>query len=660
MTTGLFGVFPLSELSNLTEENIRFLDKDGNNLPMIILKSNIAGEPLMKLLIPIYDLGYHDTNHENKNGNTVVDWILSAENLYGLNAAMAANIILCLKHRGYKKDHSSFNRTEDERLLKVLRNEPIVHPTRKVFQRSEFEDTAPVILAKGTSFGNIYTRVLRENNEIYVVKASNGNVGSDQSDVYKEEIFSRIINKRKEGIAIKVFGWYKGSDEKTAAIVMERGFETLENYLLNIISVPMAIKKNLLMRIFRQLTTKVAELNEMGIIHADLKPPNIMVMFDGSLRLIDFGISICRGIRPDLFDNTKSTAFISVQNGNKEERTFKVGGIVITEIPALTVPYNYSVDMHAITCMFFHAVLEIRDLFVHQPYLTAMESFKFKRNMTPAGKQFNMDLIPLTRIEEYNLNNFDPHFKHFVLMCGTQNNFTRLTAKQALRHPLFSGKPYVDDDYYPYEVTDFGRDIGGLSYYQSMSNRGITSSIMSIFENFKGTILPASTRELNMDLETIIYKRYANFNAVVNNAIFFMNTGNELYRPDRYKSYFNVITSQYANLTLKEIPLQNEYYRGMVESDHDYIFPDILIEGFIYSLQLLGTPAGIIRMFYNNIYSVFCKFVTSVRPYPIKIITFLKKFKDLIVYAYYKMPIGISLKPKTEFLVKFFESVKLQ
>lgn len=73
-----------------------------------------------------------------------------------------------------------------------------------------------------------------------------------------------------------------------AFIVMEKGVVDLYCHLLTFTA---EIPLYTLAKWFYDMICAVVSLHQVGILHADLKPANFLVMADGRLKLTDFGIS---------------------------------------------------------------------------------------------------------------------------------------------------------------------------------------------------------------------------------------------------------------------------------------------------------------------------------------------------------------------------------
>jgi serine/threonine-protein kinase len=76
------------------------------------------------------------------------------------------------------------------------------------------------------------------------------------------------------------------------------------------------------LRIFHAVAGGLAKLHDMGYIHADIKPGNIMIGKDKSIRVIDFGQCCMIGVRKDRIQGTPD--FIApeqVKKTNLDQRT---------------------------------------------------------------------------------------------------------------------------------------------------------------------------------------------------------------------------------------------------------------------------------------------------------------------------------------------------
>jgi len=104
---------------------------------------------------------------------------------------------------------------------------------------------------------------------------------------------SRLTSQR----VVHILGW--GEDEGTFYYAMEllEGGRDLARVLRD----EGKLEPDLVLRIGVQLCEALAELHETGVVHRDIKPGNLMLMPDGNVKLMDFGLA-------KLLDRTSLTA----------------------------------------------------------------------------------------------------------------------------------------------------------------------------------------------------------------------------------------------------------------------------------------------------------------------------------------------------------------
>ena len=80
-----------------------------------------------------------------------------------------------------------------------------------------------------------------------------------------------------------------GEDDRSHYLVMEyvKG-ETLKSYVQRV--GPLSPKRAV--EIMQQLTSAIAHAHHNGIVHRDIKPQNVLVDEDGTVKITDFGIAM--------------------------------------------------------------------------------------------------------------------------------------------------------------------------------------------------------------------------------------------------------------------------------------------------------------------------------------------------------------------------------
>ena len=131
----------------------------------------------------------------------------------------------------------------------------------------------------------IYKATDRSNGEVVAIKAPRASSASDDSIIAEY--------RREEGIGLKlnhpcILKFIPVASKRRPYIVTEflRGY-TLGHFLRNVSPTPLSYALRLAGRICEALQY----LHERQIIHRDLKPQNIMLCYDGTIRVMDFGIA---------------------------------------------------------------------------------------------------------------------------------------------------------------------------------------------------------------------------------------------------------------------------------------------------------------------------------------------------------------------------------
>ncbi|CAN5213299.1 hypothetical protein BH11PLA2_BH11PLA2_02340 [soil metagenome] len=123
-----------------------------------------------------------------------------------------------------------------------------------------------------------------------------------------------------------------------------------------------------LLRVFSQASLGLAHMHERGVIHADIKPNNIMVGRGGIVKVIDFGLAWIKGVPKDRLQGTPE--YMAPETG-----THKL-------INERTDIYNFGATMYRLTTLRL------------PPMAIAMGGLDVEE------KQFKKDLVPAHQINK--------------------------------------------------------------------------------------------------------------------------------------------------------------------------------------------------------------------------------------------------------------------
>jgi serine/threonine protein kinase len=132
------------------------------------------------------------------------------------------------------------------------------------------------------STGRIYPCFCRRSHKKFAIKRTN-----DSDDILMENmVWSAIPNHPNIVGLIEVFIW-----QNKVYSVMELGSACLTNIIPIRENHTLMLPPNMVLSIVRQIILAVCHLHTHGFAHGDLKCDNVMIMHDGTIKLVDFGVT---------------------------------------------------------------------------------------------------------------------------------------------------------------------------------------------------------------------------------------------------------------------------------------------------------------------------------------------------------------------------------
>lgn len=178
-------------------------------------------------------------------------------------------------------------------------------------------------------------------NREVAVKVLRGEMGKDPVALLRFQREASAVSKLHHPNVVEVYdvGEYQGKNY----IVMEyiRG-KTLKQ----LIQQRGALNKEEAVSIMKQLVSAVNHAHENNIVHRDIKPQNILVKDDGTVKITDFGIAIAHdSVQLTQSDSVLGSAhYIAPETTRGEAATSQVDiyalGIVFYELLTGSVPFN--------------------------------------------------------------------------------------------------------------------------------------------------------------------------------------------------------------------------------------------------------------------------------------------------------------------------------
>ena len=163
----------------------------------------------------------------------------------------------------------------------------------------KFEDFEPLQLLGQGSFGKVIKVSSLINQKIYAMKILNLEVKEEEgiTKEMKEQYFLSEIELLKKLDHPNIVKYYKSFREDDKFYIIMEYFDNgdLEDYIEVLKNDNQINKKEEIWNIFYQCISGLSYLHSKGVIHRDIKPPNIFMTKNKIIKLGDFGVSAIIG-----------------------------------------------------------------------------------------------------------------------------------------------------------------------------------------------------------------------------------------------------------------------------------------------------------------------------------------------------------------------------
>ncbi len=159
------------------------------------------------------------------------------------------------------------------------------------------------------------SRDITKSNELLAGEGDKGTFFSDGKKKYIQEarMLARFAGLRN---IVSVRDYFEGNN--TCYIIMEYlDGETLKSYLERRGG---RLSSSELMRMLQPLLSALNEIHSQGLIHRDISPDNIMILKDGTLKLLDFGSA------RDMAGSAERSASVMLKPGYAPEEQYRMYG----------------------------------------------------------------------------------------------------------------------------------------------------------------------------------------------------------------------------------------------------------------------------------------------------------------------------------------------
>lgn len=248
------------------------------------------------------------------------------------------------------------------------RNSGTKNYTREIkrYDDSQFIQMVDVGKSKGT-YGSIKWAIDSKTGEHKMLKHYHNFKGYNliNEDIIKEFILLRKMNENND-YSVRVDGIYMDGDSDFY-LVMEPLAMNLYQFF-KLVKINPELLNSKVVSIFEQLKDYILKMHSLGILHNDIKLENIMIGYDGKVKICDFGISEFIGYSPNRYvmSHYITTKYISAPDYDHQiifdmyDNNIKLIG----EINVQSNRKSYSSDIYSLGVSFIQGIFSHNSKFI--------------------------------------------------------------------------------------------------------------------------------------------------------------------------------------------------------------------------------------------------------------------------------------------------------
>jgi serine/threonine protein kinase len=156
-------------------------------------------------------------------------------------------------------------------------------------------------LSGSGTFAEVFKGTLRHGSrESFAIKKSRRQFRSkrDRENLLSEVHIMQIVGHTECPYVIQFFrAWQENSFFYVQIELAERG--TLRDMMTSHAYNQQIIQDSTVIRVLHDVASGLEHIHQCGIVHLDIKPQNVLIALDGTVKIADFGIAMAQGTDGD-------------------------------------------------------------------------------------------------------------------------------------------------------------------------------------------------------------------------------------------------------------------------------------------------------------------------------------------------------------------------